>query len=69
MSFAMASLLAHSDSVPATARVVLQAAHEGPASLRVGLLESAAEILHRETGLGCADARELMDLAPRGCAD
>ena len=69
MSFAMGALLAHSVSIPPAARVVLQAAHDGPAALREGLLESAAEILSRETGVGCADARELVDLVPGSCDD
>jgi|HubBroStandDraft_4_1064222.scaffolds.fasta_scaffold12149_2 hypothetical protein len=69
MSFAMASLLAHSDSVPPSARVVIHAAHEGPVALRPGLLESAAQILHREAGIDCADARELVDLLPGGCGE
>ena len=67
MSFAMASLLAHTDYVPAAARVVIKAAHAGPPSLRQGLLESAAQILHREAGIECSDARELMDLMPGDC--
>ena len=67
MSFAMASLLAHTDFVPAAARVAIKAAHDGPPSLRAGLLESAARILHREAGIECSDARELMDLLPGDC--
>jgi hypothetical protein len=65
MSFAMASLLAHSDYVPESARLVLQVAGDAPPALRVGLLESAAKILHDEAGIECADARELVDLQPK----
>jgi hypothetical protein len=67
MSFAMASLLAYSNDVPASARVVIKAAQAGPATLRPGLLESAARILHLEAGLECSDARELVDLLPGDC--
>lgn len=67
MSIAMASLLAHSDQVPASARVAIKAAHEGPAALRTGLLESAAMILYEQAGIECADARELLDLQPGDC--
>jgi hypothetical protein len=69
MSFAMASLLAHSDQVPPSARVVIKAAHEGPPALRAGLLESAAMILYQEAGIECADARELLDLTPGNDCD
>jgi hypothetical protein len=62
--FSMASLLAHSDLVPAAARTALRAAADGPPDRRRHLLESAARILHREAGVTCADARELVDLAP-----
>jgi hypothetical protein len=67
MSFSMASILAHSELVPVAARDALRAAHEGPASHRRPLLESAARILHREIGIDCPDARELVDLQPGEC--
>ena len=67
MSFTMASLLVHSDSVPAAARNALRAAHEGASERRLELLEAAAQILHREMGVTCPDARELVDLQPADC--
>jgi hypothetical protein len=62
MSFTMASLLVHSEHVPAAARDALRAAHDGPADRRLELLESAARILHTEAGVDCPDACELVDL-------
>ena len=67
MSFSMASLLVHDDRVPAPARAAVSAALAAPPSLRRGLLESAARILHRETDLPCADVRELFALSGGGC--
>lgn len=58
----MASLLAHDESVPLAARTALLAAHTGPPEVRVGLLQSAARILHREAGVDCNDAHELVGL-------
>jgi hypothetical protein len=62
MGFTMASLLVYDDQVPDSVRAALRAAHEDPGSRRVELLESAARILHREVGVDCPDARELVDL-------
>jgi hypothetical protein len=62
MSFAMASLLAHSEGVPAAVRESLRAATALPPEHRAKLLESAARSLHREAGVACADALELVDL-------
>ena len=62
MSFTMASLLIHSEEVPAAARDALVAAHQVSSEQRTQLLESAARILHREVGVECSDARELVDL-------
>jgi hypothetical protein len=62
----MSSLLLHSERVPAAAREALRAAQSGTPELRRPLLEAAARILHRESDLGCADARELVDLDPDG---
>jgi len=62
MSFTMASLLIHDDQVPAAARDALAAAHQVSPEQRTQLLESAARILHREVGVECSDARELVDL-------
>jgi hypothetical protein len=67
MSFSMASILVHSEHIPVAARDALRAAHEGPVTRRRELLESAARILHRETGIECPDACELVDLQPRSC--
>ncbi len=68
MSFTMASLLVHSDDVPTAARDALRAARDGAPEYRLERLESAARILHREMGVGCLDARELVDLQPGDCA-
>jgi hypothetical protein len=65
----MASLLVHSEQVPAAARDALKAAHLGPPESRHRLLESAARILHDETGVECPDARELVDLHSDDCDD
>jgi hypothetical protein len=67
MSFSMASILVHSEHVPAAARDALRAAHEGPVDRRRERLESAARILHREAGIDCPDARELVDLQQGEC--
>lgn len=67
MSFSVAPLLLHIDTVPASARRALRAAHDGPASERGWQLESAARILHHELALGCDDARELVGLSPGRC--
>jgi hypothetical protein len=67
MSFSIASLLLHAESVPASVRGALRAAHDGPSSDRSAHLERAARILHRELTLDCADARELVGLAPGTC--
>jgi len=68
MSISLAPLLVHSDTIPASARRALRAAHDGPTVERGAHLESAARILHRELALDCADARELVGLAPGTCA-
>ncbi len=62
MGFTMAPLLIHSDHVPASARSELRAALEATEEERYEHLSSAARILYRETGLDCADARELVGL-------
>ena len=64
MSFTMASLLAHSEQIPVAARDAIRRAQQGPPACRVERLESAARILQRETGVGCPDALELVDLRP-----
>jgi hypothetical protein len=66
MSFSMAPLLIHNEAVPAGARRALRAAQDAPAEWRVPMLEHAAKILHRETGLDCGDVRELVGLPETG---
>jgi hypothetical protein len=67
MSFTMASLLIHDERVPAAARDALSAANQVSREQRTELLESAAQILAREVGVECSDARELVDLSPEDC--
>ena len=67
MSIAMASLLAHSEHVPAAAREALRTASTAAPEDRLELLESAARILHREVGVECSDALELVDLPEADC--
>ena len=67
MSLQMASLLVHSEHVPAAVRDALRAAHGGGSARKAELLESAARILQRESGVECRDARELVDLRPADC--
>jgi hypothetical protein len=67
MAFSMASLLVHNEAVPPRARAALLAAHGAPPESRDELLERAARVLHRETDLGCGDARELVGLPPGTC--
>lgn len=69
MSFAMASLLAHSEHVPSAAREALRSAQIVPAERRLELLNTAARILYDEAGVACSDALELVDLPPGDCAD
>lgn len=68
MSFAMASLLAHSEHVPTAAREALRSARAVPPERRLAMLTAAARILHVEGGLECTDALELVDLPPGDCA-
>jgi hypothetical protein len=67
MSFSMASLIAHSEHVPAAARSALLSAQTAAGEQRNELLESAARILFNETGVGCPDALELVDLRESDC--
>lgn len=69
MSFAMASLLAHSEHVPTAARQALRSASDVPRERRLELLAAAARILHVEAGVACSDARELVDLPAGDCDD
>lgn len=67
----MASILMHSDAVPASARDVLREASSAPPPSRDALLEAAAKILYAETGLPCEDVLELVGLRESecGCGD
>lgn len=60
--FSMAHILAHSPHVPQAARHALQEAVTASPDTRTELLESAARILYRESGLECRDVRELVGL-------
>jgi hypothetical protein len=68
MSFSVAPLLMHSESVPSSVRKALRAAHDGPKGERSQHLEAAADILYRELALDCGDARELVGLSSGTCA-
>ena len=63
MSFSMAPLLMYSEHVTAGAREAIRAAYEAPPQDRSTRLESAARVLHEETGLACSDVRELVGLS------
>ena len=67
MSFSMASLLIHSEHVPAEARDALKAARSAPPERRGAMLASAARILYRGTDLECRDVLELVDLPESAC--
>jgi hypothetical protein len=67
MSFAMASLLIHSEHVPTAAREALRSANVLPPERRLQLLTTAARILHAEMGVACSDAFELVDLPAGDC--
>lgn len=63
----ISNLLLHSEDVPVTARAALASAHEAPADERCENLLEAAAILHREVGLDCPDALELVGLDDCKC--
>jgi hypothetical protein len=63
----IAELLIHSDDVPPAARTALASAYQGPETDRTGNLIEAARILHRDIGLDCEDARELVGLDATDC--
>lgn len=66
MSFSMVPLLAHSPHVPE--KGALRAALGSSPGQRRHLLETAVRILHRESNVDCADARELVGLpSPGAC--
>jgi hypothetical protein len=66
MSLSMAPLLMHSEYVSAGARDAIRAAYQVSPARRNAWLESAARILHLETGLDCSDIRELVGLPEGG---
>lgn len=59
----IAELLIHSEDVPLAARVALSSAVSAPSDQRRSSLLAAARILHRDTGLPCEDALELVGLS------
>ena len=63
MTFSVAHLLVHSESIPAAARSALRTAFGAAPEERRPHLEAAARVLHRELDLDCRDARELVGLA------
>jgi hypothetical protein len=68
MSISMTSLLVHEDSLSREARDAIVDARESAPPERDAKLESAARLLHSETGLECRDVRELLDLPDGACA-
>jgi hypothetical protein len=62
MSFSVAPLLLHNPAVPEEARSEIRLALEADSDERRERLTSAARILYAETGLDCADAKELVGL-------
>jgi hypothetical protein len=62
MSFSVTPLLLDSESVPPGARRALRAAYRVPPDERIPHLKTAARVLHRELGLDCTDALELVGL-------
>jgi hypothetical protein len=58
----MAPLLLHSPDVPATVRDALRAAFAADPDERDEHLHTAAHLLLEETGLPCADIKELIGL-------
>lgn len=67
--FSILPLLVHSNAVPAGARRALVAAQASPPAERVRALQSAARVLHHETGLECRDVLEIVGLeATGGCS-
>lgn len=68
MALRMSALIVHDERISLTARDAIRAASAADGEDRGRLLHSAARILHGETGLDCADVRELVDLpADGGC--
>ena len=65
MAMSMMPLLIHSEVVSAEVRRALRTAQAAPPDLRPSELETAARMLHRETGLSCTDVRDLFGLGPK----
>jgi hypothetical protein len=63
----ISNLLLHTEDVPPAARAALASALEAPAEQRFEDLAEVARILHREVGLDCDDARELVGLDDCDC--
>lgn len=67
MSFAVARLLGYSDQLSAEVRDAVRAAYAAPAADRPALLQTAAKIVHANTGVGCSDVLELFGLERAPC--
>lgn len=67
MPYDVASLLLHSEDVPATVKASLVAARRAPPEQREAHLRSAARALTWHTPLACDEARELVGLPPGTC--
>lgn len=69
MSFSLAPLLIHDESVPRGARVALRAAavKSVEPETRRRMLRIAAKILHTEAGLECRDVHELVGTVAEPC--
>ena len=64
--FSILPLLVHSNAVSPSAKRALRAAQASPPETRVQALESAARVLHVETGLECRDVLEIVGLDTAG---
>lgn len=69
MTFSIARLLLHSNSVSQEVRDALKSAFDAAPEHRNAGLEQASQLLYAGTDLECSDARELVGLSPCGsCA-
>jgi hypothetical protein len=67
--FSMLPLIVHSSAVSEGTRSALLAAQASSAEKRARALQSAARLLHAETGLECRDVLEIIGLdASQACA-